>query len=62
MTRPEPTPEQLRALWDRVVKYVDHVKLSCEDAYCQSDTAQEEAYNLVPDLAEIVGFHEYEDE
>jgi len=61
MNRPEPTPEQLRALWDRVVTYVDEVHLSCEEAYSQSDTPQEKAYDLIPDIAAIVGFYTWED-
>ncbi len=59
MDRPEPTPEKLRALWDRVAKYVDEVQLSCYEAYCQNDKAQLETFELVPDIAEIVGFYKY---
>lgn len=62
MPRPEPTPEQLRALWDRVVEYVDAVELSCEEDFCQRDYPQEESQNLIPDIAEIVGFYEHPDE
>ena len=58
MSRPQPTQEQLQALWDRVTKYVDEVELSCEEDFCQRDRPQIEAYDLVPDIAEIVGFYE----
>ncbi len=43
--------------------YVDKVKCSCPEHYCQDDEAQIQASDLIPDIAEIVGFYRYpEDE
>lgn len=54
--------EQKEALWEAVVDFIDENRISCGEAIYQLDRVSENSLELIEDLCEIVGYHEYEDE
>lgn len=58
----EPTHAELMALWKVCKDFIEKQHVSCEEACCE-DRVYEEAPNLVADIGNVVGFHQYpEDE
>jgi hypothetical protein len=53
-----PTPKQLKALWDVVVKWRDENEVSCAESLLQVDSVNEELPELAEQALDIVGYWE----
>lgn len=56
------TDEQKEALWEAVTRFIDENQISCGEAIYQMDHVSENSLELIEELCDIVGYHEYEDE
>jgi hypothetical protein len=56
-----PTNAELMALWNVCKNFIEAARISCEEA-TSNDWVYEEAPNLVCDIANVVGYYQYEDE
>ena len=48
-------------LWNIVSEFVKTQEITCPETICQSDRVIENAYDLIEELCDVVGYHEYED-
>ena len=55
---PKPTPKQLKALWDAVVKWRDEHEVGCAESLLQVDSVNEELPELAEKALDIVGYWE----
>ena len=61
MINKNPSPEQLRHVYNLVVDFIEENRVTCPEA-CYNDRVYEDAPDLVGDLAEVVGYYDDEDE
>lgn len=75
LTAPRVTPAHIKALMDRIVytfdvrpngstttlahAFLDKHHVSCAETIHQTDYVIENAYGLIEDLAEVVGYYQY---
>jgi hypothetical protein len=57
----DPSDKELRALWNRCVDFIRDNSITCPETINQCDWIIEDAYSLMGDIADIVGYIE-EDE
>lgn len=60
--RAKPTQAQLKKLWAAVTAFVDRHDISCGEVVYQSDRVIENAYELVNELAQVVGYAQVEED
>lgn len=56
--RGKPTPKQLKALWDAVVKWRDEHEVICAESLVQVDSINEDLSTFAEDALNIVGYWE----
>lgn len=61
MVNKNPSPEQLRHVYNLVAEFIEDLEISCPEGV-YDDRVYELAPDLVSDLADVVGYYDYEDE
>jgi len=54
--KPEPTPKQLKTLWDAIVAWRNEHEVSCPEALVQIDSVNEGLPILAENALNIVGY------
>ena len=62
MINREPSAEQMAALWHVCSRFVEAQEISCEETIYQTDWVIENAYELVQQICDVVGYLENDDE
>lgn len=57
-----PTPEELKELWDATVKWIETYEPLSEESIYQSDRCQLNMHELVSEACDIVGYFPFEDD
>ena len=58
----EPSVKEMAALWNVCYNFIKDQRISCEETISQCDWVIENAYDLIGDICEVVGYVEYDDE
>ena len=54
----EPSVAEMAALWNVCLKFIEEQNISCEETIWQCDWVIENAYNLIGDICNVVGYNE----
>ena len=58
MINDEPSVKEMAALWAVCSKFIEEQNISCEETIYQTDWVIENAYNLIGDICNVVGYNE----
>jgi len=58
----QPTIEDLKQVYNLIADFIEEHKITGPETIYQTDRVCEYAPELVEDLAEVVGYYDYEDE
>jgi hypothetical protein len=58
MIEDNPSQNQLEGLWKLCAEFIDEEGVSCPEAICDMDNVIINAYGLIKDMANIVGYKE----
>lgn len=50
-----------KELFDIVRNFIEEQKITCPETIVQSDRVVENAYDLIEELCDVVGYHKYSD-
>ncbi len=62
MINREPSVEEMTALWQYCIKFIEILNIYDAETVYQTDRVIENAYVFIADVCEIVGYVDYEDE
>lgn len=58
----EPSVQEMVTLWNICVAFIQKQEISCEETIHQCDWVIENAYGLIQDICNVVGYVEVDDE
>lgn len=56
MTDNKPSVTDTAALWELCVKFIEHNNIKCPESVSQTDRVIQNAYDLIEDICNIVGY------
>lgn len=54
----EPSVKEMAKLWSICMQFIQDQNISCEETIHQCDWVIENAYGLIQDICDVVGYHE----